>query len=90
MLAKLDEPGVDVALQQEVAVLLAIVEIHAAAGMAGGLVALVELVVLFEELERTLDGDQLGCRAHARRWLRSGAKRCTGIRTGTQARQWSQ
>jgi hypothetical protein len=41
------------ALQQEVGVLLAVVLVHAAAGVAAGLVALVEGVVLLDELERT-------------------------------------
>jgi hypothetical protein len=41
--AELDQSAVDMALQQEVGVLLAAVLVHAAAGVARGLVALVEL-----------------------------------------------
>ena len=45
-IAELDQPCVDLALQQELRILLAAVVVHAAAGMTAGLVAEVEVVVL--------------------------------------------
>src|SRR3954470_17365252 len=46
VLAELDQARVDAALQQEVRILVAAVVVHAAAGMALGLVAQVERIVL--------------------------------------------
>ena len=48
------------ALQQEVRVLLAAVLVHAAAGVARGLVALVEGVVFLAEGQWPFAGDQAG------------------------------
>src|SRR6185503_4074627 len=52
VLAELDQPRLYVALEKEMAVLLAAVLIHAAAGMAARLVAKVQRVVLGAVLER--------------------------------------
>ncbi len=80
-----------VALQQEVAVLLAAVLVHAAAGMALRLVAQVERVMLRAVLEvQHLRREDAPCRFSARRWPREGWNASASMRTGTQARQWSQ
>src|SRR4029077_3208616 len=52
VLAELDQARVDAALQEKVRILVAAVVVHAAAGMALGLVAQVERVVLEAALER--------------------------------------
>ena len=51
VLAKLDQPAVDMGLQQEVGVLVTAVLVHAAAGVAGGLVVLIELIVLLAKCQ---------------------------------------
>ncbi len=56
--AELDQAGVDAALQQEVRVLVAAVLVHAAAGVARGLVAEVERVVLDAEAQPERGGGE--------------------------------
>ena len=90
-LAELDQARVDAALQQELGVLVDAVVVHAAAAVAAGLVAQVELVVLGHEAQAQHARLQVAVRAcQARRWLRVGLKLATGTRSGTQARQPSQ
>jgi len=60
VVAEFDQPRVDVALQQEVAVLLAAVLVHAAASVARGLVAQVEIVVFGAVLEIERGGGEAG------------------------------
>jgi hypothetical protein len=59
-LAKLDQPGIDAGLQQELGVLVDAVVVHATAGMAAGLVAQVELVVLGHEAQAHHPGLEAG------------------------------
>src|SRR6185436_6979128 len=60
VLAELDEARVDVALEQEVAVLLAAVLVHAAAAVPARLVAQVERVVLGAVLQIEHLGGEIG------------------------------
>ena len=89
--AELDQPRVDLALQQELRVLLAAVVIHAAAGMPARLVAQVQRVVLGREAEPRHQRPQ-AARAPSRRaaGCASASNATTGTRTGTQALQPSQ
>ncbi len=89
-LAELHQPRIDAALQQELGVLVDAVVVHAAAGMASGLVAQVQLVMLGHEAQAQHARLQVRVGFHARRWLRLGLKPTTGTRSGTQARQPSQ
>src|ERR1051325_4887951 len=59
VLAELDQPRVDATLQEKVRMLVAAVVVHAAAGMALGLVAQVERVVLEAEFERLRVRDEV-------------------------------
>src|SRR3954468_8514606 len=72
-LAEFDEARIDAALQQEVGVLVAAIVVHAAAGMALGLVAQIERVVLEPELER------LHMRGERRMRLPRAALRAVGL-----------
>jgi hypothetical protein len=85
--AELDQSAVDVALQQEVRVLLAAVLVHAAAGWRARLVALVELVMLVAEGERQFAAQRRPAwRVSARRWLRSALKRVRPARAPARRR----
>lgn len=69
-LAKLDQPRVDPALQQELFVLVAAVAVHAAAGMPCRLIAHVKRIVLFVVMQRGHRRDQLAVFFQTRRWVR--------------------
>ena len=88
--AHLHEAGVRPAADQELLELVRAVVVHAAVGMAVGEVAVVQR-------EQVIAGGgggdphlQVVIGVAQRRWLRSGAKRATGMRTATQAWQCAQ
>jgi hypothetical protein len=82
---ELHQSGVDAALQQELGVLFVAVFVHAPAGVAGLLVAIVERVMLVKINQRQFWARRLAWCLAARRWLRLGCRSATGRRTGTQA-----
>ena len=82
---KRDQSRVDAALQQEVGVLLVVVLIHAAAGMACVLVAQIEGVVLGVEIQRQLADGQILV-SFARRGAGFTCRRRTGRPAGAPAR----
>ena len=91
VVAELHQARVDAALQQEVRVLVAAVLVHAAAGVARGLIAQVQRVVLDAEAQAERERlERLVLLPGAA--LRSASARTasTGMRTGTHARQASQ
>jgi uncharacterized membrane protein len=74
---------------RKVGVLLVAVLVHAAAGVAGLLVAVVERVVLVEK-PAAIRGRQIGVALQGAALAAVGLQSATGRRTGTQAWQPSQ
>ena len=90
-LAELHQPRVDAALQQELGVLVDAVVVHAAAGMAAGLVAQVQVVVLGHEAQLEHAGLQVRVAGPGAALAAVGLEAARpSTRSGTQARQPSQ
>jgi hypothetical protein len=90
LLAELHQPRVHPALQQELRVLVDAVVVHAAARVAAGLVAQVQVVVLGHEAQLEHARLQVAVAGPGTPLAAGGSNSSASTRSGTQARQPSQ